>query len=194
MVVVDLARTFYPPAAAAWGVDLDRLIVVRPKSARDALWAAVQSLRSPAVAAVWAALDRIDDRAFRRLQLAAQSARAVGLIVRPASARGQPTWADVRLGVRASRVKSQESRAGENSRAAILALDSRPGTLWVALDLCRHVQVHLLRCRQGRAGGVAFLEIDDAAYTVREASVQHEAHPLPVVSELADSTSACGAG
>src|SRR5262249_37320388 len=37
LVVIDRARTFYPPAAAAWGIDLERLIVVRPQNARDEL-------------------------------------------------------------------------------------------------------------------------------------------------------------
>jgi hypothetical protein len=176
MVVVDVAGTFYPPAAVAWGIDLGRLLVVRPRSARDALWATVQSLRSPAVATVWAALDRIDDRAFRRLQLAAQSARAIGLLSRPASARGQPTWADVRLGV------SREQGAGSRGQGKT-----------VRLSAVRCLQVYVLRCRQGRAGGVACVEIDDAAHVVREVRVSHDAHPVPVVAELANSTVAARA-
>ncbi len=118
LVMIDRAGAFYPPAAVAWGVDLQRLIVVRPASARDQLWAAVESLRSPAVAAMWTAIDRLDDRAFRRLQLAAQAQRAVGLLVRPASAIKEPSWADVKMSVEGSRArgesraKSQESRAG----------------------------------------------------------------------------------
>ena len=99
LVVIDRRQTFYPPAAAAWGIDLDRLIVVHPQNARDELWAAVQALRSPAVAAMWATIDRLDSRAFRRLQLAAQAGRTLGVLVRPASARGQPSWADVTLEV-----------------------------------------------------------------------------------------------
>src|SRR5262245_29408053 len=97
LVVIDRERTFYPPAAAAWGIDLARLIVVHPQTARDALWAAVQSLRSPAVAAMWTSVDHLDDRAFRRLQLAVGDGRTLGLLVRPASIRGQPSWADVQL-------------------------------------------------------------------------------------------------
>jgi len=168
LVVLDRQQTFYPPAATAWGIDLDRLIVVRPQSARDELWAAVESLRSPAVAAMWGAIDRLDSRAFRRLQLAAQAGRTLGLLLRPPSARGQPSWADVRLAVE-SRAKSRESRAG------ILALDS-----------LRHVHVWVLRTRGGRPGGSATLDIDDAAHTVREASANHVPHPLPVAAELAD--------
>src|SRR3954470_8031010 len=99
LVVIDRRQTFYPPAAAAWGIDLDRLIVADPPNARDELWAAVQSLRSPVVAAMFATADRLDSRAFRRLQLAAQAGRTLGVLMRPASAREQPSWADVRLEV-----------------------------------------------------------------------------------------------
>jgi protein ImuA len=176
LVVIDRRQTFYPPAAAAWGIDLDRLIVIHPQNARDELWAAVQALRSPAVAAMWAPIDRLDSRAFRRLQLAAQAGRTLGVLMRPASARGQPSWANVTLEVW-SRVESQGSRAG------ILALDSRPSTL----DFSRRIQVRVLRCHPGHAGGSATLEIDDAAYTVREASSNYDTHPLSVVSELGDS-------
>ncbi len=84
LVVIDRSQTFYPPAAAAWGIDLERLIVVRPSNARDELWAAVQALRSPVVAALWTNIERLDSRAFRRLQLAAEAGRTLGVLVRPA--------------------------------------------------------------------------------------------------------------
>lgn len=45
LVVVDRTRRFYPPAAAAWGIDLSRLIVVHPASEADELWAIDQALR-----------------------------------------------------------------------------------------------------------------------------------------------------
>jgi protein ImuA len=176
LVVIDRRQTFYPPAAAAWGIDLDRMIVVHPQNARDELWAAVQALRSPVVAAMWAAIDQLDSRAFRRLQLAAQAGRTLGMLIRPGSARDQPSWADMTLEVE-TRAKSRESRAG------ILALDSRPLTL----DFYRRVQVRVLRCHNGRAGGSVVLEIDDAAYAVQEASSTYDTHPLSVVSELGDS-------
>ena len=179
LVVIDRRQTFYPPAAAAWGIDLDRLIVVHPRTARDELWAAVESLRSPAVAAVWAAIDRLDRRAFRRLQLAAQAGRTLGLLLRPDRARGQPSWADVRLVVEKSRVEGQESRA------RIPALDSR----LLTLDFLRRIQVRVLRTRGGRSGRSVMLEIDDATYTVREVSLSHGTHPLSVVAELADPAS-----
>ena len=193
LVVIDRSQTFYPPAAAAWGIDLDRLIVVRP-NAQDEQWAAVQSLRSPAVAAVWGAMDRLDSRAFRRLQLAAQAGRTLGLLLRPPSARGQPSWADARLAVegrlqiancklkngnwRASAINNLQFRAPPEERSCNLPSATLP--------FARRVQVQVLKTHGGRPGGSANLEIDDATYTVREVSPQHDAHSLPVVAELAD--------
>jgi hypothetical protein len=176
LVVVDRTQTFYPPAAAAWGIDLQRLIVVCPKNARDELWATVQALRSPVVGALWARVERLDSRAFRRLQLAAEAGRTLGVLLRPANTRGQPTWADVRLEVE-PRTKSRESRAG------VQAFDSRLSPL----DSRRFIHVRLAHCRGGRAGGLATLEIDDVARTVQVSS-RYDSYPLRVVTELADST------
>jgi hypothetical protein len=158
LVVIDRQQMFYPPAAAAWGIDLGRLLIVRPRSARDELWAAVQALHSPAVAALWAMIDRLDSRAFRRLQLAAQAGRTLGLLLRPACIRSQPSWADVRLGI-----------SGEPPRgypAGSKELVPAPRSLLPAFR--RRVQVRVLRTRGGRAGSWTTLEIDDAAHTVRE--------------------------
>ena len=173
LLVVDRARTFYPPAAAAWGIDLERLIVVHPQNARDELWAAVQALRSPVVAALWASIERLDSRAFRRLQLAAEAGRTLGALVRPAGARGQPTWADVRLEI-------------GPLPAVRRPLHSNHGP-WTT-DHERRVQVRIVHCRGGRASGLAALEINDVARTVQLSSI-HDSHPLRVVTELVDSAS-----
>ena len=174
LVVIDRSQTFYPPAAAAWGVDLERLIVVRPRTARDELWAAVQALRSPVVAALWANIDRLDSREFRRLQLAAEAGRTLGVLVRPAAVRGQPTWADVRLEVSLLSVVRSPLHSNHGARKA---------------DHGRAMQVRLVHCHGGRAAGSAMLEIDDIARTVQPMRPTYDAHPLSVVTELADSTS-----
>jgi recombination protein RecA len=49
---VDGPRELYPPAAAALGVDLERLLVVRPKVFAQRVWSAVQLARSGAFTAV----------------------------------------------------------------------------------------------------------------------------------------------
>ncbi len=180
LVVVDRAQTFYPPAAAAWGIDLERLIVVRPRNARDELWALVQALRSPVVVALWANIERLDSKAFRRLQLAAEAGRTLGVLLRPASARGQPTWADARLEVESCGFRIANCGLTQPIRNPQTPVHNR---------LVHYVRVHLTHCRHGRAGGASIVEIDDVARTVQQMSSRHDAHPLRVVTELADSTS-----
>ncbi|TWT66915.1 hypothetical protein Pla123a_43430 [Posidoniimonas polymericola] len=94
LVVVDPSREFYPPAAVAWGVDPSRLLVVLPDTANDALAAVEQSLRSPAVGAVWAVLDRIAQQPFRRLLLAVEEGHAFATLVRPARRLADSCCAD----------------------------------------------------------------------------------------------------
>ncbi|XXF74981.1 recombinase RecA [Myxococcaceae bacterium GXIMD 01537] len=49
---VDGPGELYPPAAAAMGVDLERLLIVHPKAPEQRVWAAVQLARSGAFACV----------------------------------------------------------------------------------------------------------------------------------------------
>ncbi len=156
LVVMDRRRQFYPPAASALGIDLSKLVVVRPESERDELWALGHVLRCQAVAAVWEPVEKLDGRTFRRLQLAAESGGSLGLLLRPASARGQPTWADVQL-----LVSPRTSQGG------------------------RRVQVEVVRCRGGTGGAAVELEIDETTATIRKADTPHETHPLPLAARLA---------
>src|SRR5262249_5665817 len=57
LVVADSQRCFYPPAAARLGIDLNRLIVLRPTKPRDLYAGVEQSLRCAAVGAVVAGFD-----------------------------------------------------------------------------------------------------------------------------------------
>lgn len=141
LVVIDTPGAFYPPTAIAWGVDTRRLLWVRPESPKDALAATEIALRSPAVGAVWASLDRIDARAFRRLLLAAEAGEAFGVLVRSARHEPDPSWADVQLRidpiptpgdpdasfrVRATRRRNRHGPAGGE---ATLTLDWRTGEI-----------------------------------------------------------------
>ena len=83
---VDPSGELYPPALAALGVDLSRLLVVRPADAAAAVWAAAACLACPAVAATVFAPPpghRLTRAHARRLQLAAERGGGVGLLVRP---------------------------------------------------------------------------------------------------------------
>ena len=95
LVVVDRRRTFYPPAAIGWGIDLASLLILQPVDDAAELWAIDQALRCPGVGAVYAPCGALDVRDFRRLQLAAETGGTLGILLRPARLRGQATWADV---------------------------------------------------------------------------------------------------
>jgi len=138
LVVVDRAGEFYPPAAVRLGIDLDRLLVLQVASSADLLWALDQVLRSPAVGAVVAPLTTLDSRAFRRLQLAGEEGGGVAMLLRPASARSEPSWADVRL-----EVQPLPSRYPQSSR---------------------RVRIHVVRSRGPNDGAWVEVEVPDEAH------------------------------
>ncbi len=138
LVVVDGRRSFYPPAAAGRGVDLERLILVHSETRRDASLAALESLRAPAVGAVLGWYEELPPGEFRRLQLAAEAGGGLGLLLRPATAVREPSFAALRLVVHP-----------------------------VPADGARRVRVDVARCRGGKAGHSLLLEIDDETGDVR---------------------------
>jgi hypothetical protein len=125
LVVVDRQRTFYPLAAVASGIDLSRLIVVRPQNDGDETWAIDQALRSGGASAVLAWPEKLDDHLFRRLQLAAEAGDALGLLVRPARAIAEASWAEVRWLVEP--LPSFPARDGSAPRRAAASLLRSPG-------------------------------------------------------------------
>jgi hypothetical protein len=78
------------------GIDLDRLVVVQPA---EPDWIVIQALSCPAIDAVLCWPDRLQDKMFRRWQLAAERGGSIGLLVRPSAARGNPSWSDMQLGI-----------------------------------------------------------------------------------------------
>lgn len=132
---VDVRGDLYPPAAAARGVDLARLLVVRPgagagagPSPRDgdaarapavtALWAAEALLASGAFAAVVvdvpaARLAHGADAMARRLQAAAEKGGAVGLWLAPRRAALRvPAALRLELSSEGGRVVAHRSMGG----------------------------------------------------------------------------------
>ena len=92
----------YAPALAAAGLELSRLLVVRPADPEDRLWALEQTLRSEACGAVLGWGDaRMTDRALRRLQLAAEAGDCTAFLFRPEAAAGHASPAPFRLRITA---------------------------------------------------------------------------------------------
>ncbi len=87
----------YAPALAQQGIELGRLLVVRPSTATEALWAAEQALSSGVCAAVLLWLKGTDDRWLRRLKLAAEAGGSLGVLFRPARHRFESSPANLRL-------------------------------------------------------------------------------------------------
>lgn len=98
IVLVDPPCVPFAPAWRAAGVVLDRLHLLQPPP-KQALWAVEQCLRSGACAAVVFWPQRVDDRALRRLQVAAESGRALGFALRPIEAAANPSPAALRIAV-----------------------------------------------------------------------------------------------
>ncbi len=87
----------YAPALAQQGIELGRLLIVRPDTATEALWAAEQALSSGVCAAVLLWLKGTDDRWLRRLKLAAEAGGALGVLFRPERHRFESSPASLRM-------------------------------------------------------------------------------------------------
>lgn len=90
----------YAPALQQSGIDLTRVLIVRPKEDSELLWSAEQALSSGTCAAVLLWTDKLDDQAGRRLQLAAEKGHSWAVAFRPLSARQQSSAAALRLELR----------------------------------------------------------------------------------------------
>jgi hypothetical protein len=187
LIVVDRCSgnersTFYPPAVAGWEIDLRRLVILRPRNAADEIWAIDQALRCSSVAAVWAWLPKLNERDFRRLQLAAEQGGSLGLLLRPARLRGRPTWADIQLFVEPLPSFNPQQQNHNTSHYAPPPLRRR----W---------QITLLRCRGAVADKTRLLEMDETTGTLQEITrpsearaPDHEKSALPLAAQLARPT------
>jgi hypothetical protein len=145
LVLVDRSRSFHPPAAANLGVDLASVVFVQPRTKKDYLWALNQSLSCQGVGAVVCWPEKLDSRAFRQLQLAAESCATTGLFLRPPSVRGHPTWSELQL-----------------------LVDALPAAALTAAAMHRRLRVEVVRCRNGNPGASVELELDDETGTLQE--------------------------
>jgi protein ImuA len=153
LVVVDGERCFYPPAAAQLGIDLDRSLVVRPRTRRDFFLATNQALRCSAVGAVIGWCDSLRTLDARRLQTAAEAGGGVGFLVRPFEALREPSFATLRLRIAPSPLPLSSVVSGKSERGEG--------------DAARRLRVEVVRCRGGKDGQSVMLEIGNETGDVR---------------------------
>ena len=114
----------YPPALKQWGVNLSRVLIVRPRGGKEALWAAEQALISGNCAAVLLWSNELDDSASRRLQLAAEAGQCWAIAFRSLKALSQSSAAALRVRL----------DAGEQGGTDLGILKSRGGRPAVVRD------------------------------------------------------------
>jgi len=106
----------YPPALLQWGINLAHVLIVHARQGVEALWAAEQALSSGNCAAVLVWSDALDNRASRRLQLAAEKGQSLAIAFRPLEAEAQASAAALRLvltaGEKGTDVRILKSRGG----------------------------------------------------------------------------------
>lgn len=181
----------YPPALFNLGFDPTQIIFVRSKNRKDYLWALNQSLACRGVGAVLSWPQALDDRAFRGLQLAAEKGGGLGLLVRPLSARGQPTWSEVQLWVETlpSFVRGESFPRLNNARSSAkgfasykTAASSRSSLNQI--NTLRRLRIELLHSRGGKPGLSVGLELDDERGVLQESRSLHLACELAVAAGM----------
>ncbi|WP_413431298.1 ImuA family protein [Crateriforma spongiae] len=200
LAVVDPHGHFYPPALTGFGIDPAGLLWCRTESDADTIWATDQLLRSGCVGLVIAwAPRRLDDRDARRFQLAAETGRTPGLLLRGSTSRGRPSFADTRFHV-ASRPltlpRRDEARSHRHRETSHLTLPNsgatrrsqRPsdGLRGPARRQQRLFQITLDRCKGGMTGRSVLLSIDHRYRIQVHSEPLHEKAAMRLASRLAD--------
>jgi protein ImuA len=122
-VIVDPVREFYVPALTGWGINPNRILLLRPATLHETCWVIEQCLRCPGVSVTWACIDkRLPTTVHRRWKMAAEAGGGVGLLFRPDEAQREPVWADLRL-----RVTPLSGGQGDARRIRIDVLYRRGG-------------------------------------------------------------------
>jgi hypothetical protein len=124
IVLVAPPHVPYPQAWQNAGVDLRQLSVIQA-SERDALWAAEQCLRSGSCGAVLCWPQKADDRALRRLQVAAETGQTLAFAYRSIKEAINPSPAALRIAIdaRPAQLRILKCRGGL-ARSAPIAFNT----------------------------------------------------------------------
>jgi len=79
---IGTGRKIFPPAMVTFNMEPDRMIFIDLQRERDVLWVTEEALKCEGIAAVIAELHNISFAESRRLQLAVESSKVTGFILR----------------------------------------------------------------------------------------------------------------
>jgi protein ImuA len=171
------AGALYGPAFLQFGIDPERMILVRAQRDADALWAMEEGLWSGRVAAVVGELTDMSLTASRRLQLAAEKNGITVLSLRPATEKPAPSAALTRW--RLSAVAHEECQETNGFPTQENDNDfSHPG-----LGTARW-RAEMFRCRGGAATNW-MMEWKDETSDLSLAAEFRNRPPLPSATRLA---------
>jgi len=128
LVLVAPPHQPYAPGFQFSGVDLARLVVVKTRSDGESLWAAERCLRSGSCAAVLSWTGCGSPPAMRRLQLAAEEGKGMGVVFGTTRHAAQPSPAPLRMQLSAHRngleVQVLKRRGGGWAPSVSLPIDT----------------------------------------------------------------------
>lgn len=123
---LDRHPKIYPPALAAMGIDLDRLLIVKPPSHRLALWSLEQLSLSSSFRLSIASLARLKAPDLRRFQLGIEQSGRFLILLRPWEEQAwKGTGASLRLAIESSSASNSKTSpaTGMSERARRLTLN-----------------------------------------------------------------------
>lgn len=127
----------YAPALIQAGIDLSKVLVCQPKTAKDYLWVIEKALSSQSCSAVISWPAGILEKQIRRLQVAAKSGNCWGILFRQESAAVNASPAELRIRLR------PHSHSRDNS-ALVARVIKRFGR-WESGDILLHFDDELYR-------------------------------------------------
>lgn len=121
----------YAPALAHAGVDLDWVLVVKPRSRTDILWVLEKALASRSCSAVLAWPGELRNKEVRRLQVAGREGHCLGVLFRPGRAEREASPAELRIRLYAM----PTTNFSEHSSLRLRILKRRGGWATEPLDI-----------------------------------------------------------
>lgn len=124
----------YPPTLAQAGVDLSKIIVSQTKTVTDYLWAIEKALSSQSCSLVLCWPRKIHAKQIKRMQVASKEGNCWAILFRPGNAATHSSPADLRIQLRPSESKQNNStliarvlkrKGGWGSRDLLLEFSDR---------------------------------------------------------------------